>query len=90
MFVTILPKKAKREGLITIEMHERDLKVRDWILAAVAKNGGEIKISHEAIATQFQCTRVTARNIVTRLISAGYLHAKKKSNRDGYYYYERQ
>lgn len=80
-------KRDYRLGIIEIEMYERDNKIRDWIIAKIKDNNGrEIKLRLVDIAQQFNCTRLTARRVITRLAAAQKINIRKSSNRDGYYY----
>lgn len=73
-------------GIIQIEMHYRDELVKEWLLKLIAANGGELKITHQAIANHWGCTHKTALAIVHRLVGAGKIEAEKETDRSGYTY----
>lgn len=61
------------------DMHIRDERVYRWLIS----QGTEFKITHERIASQFGCCRVTAYHIMLRLERAGFVSVVARGRRGG-------
>lgn len=72
------------KGIIWIDMYIRDERVLSWL----KERAGDqyFQVSHDAIADEFKCTRLTARAIIHRLIGAGHLQVDRSFKRGGYRY----
>jgi len=73
-------------GIIQIDMHIRDERVLAFIVERAKQSGGWARLSHNAIADEFKCHRLTARAIVARLASARLIEIERAGKRGGYFY----
>lgn len=72
-------------GIIEIDMHIRDERIFER-LKQCASPSGEVKVSADTIATEFQCHPNTARAILQRLRQAGRIEVDSRSFRGGFVY----
>lgn len=72
-------------GIIEIDMHIRDERILER-LKQCASPSGEIKVSADRIAKEFQCHPNTARTILRRLIGAGRIEVNRRSFCGGHIY----
>jgi hypothetical protein len=73
-------------GIVFIDMHLRDERVLERLKACYADR--PFRISHEKIADEFKCHRLTARAIMHRLASAGHIKVIDRRAKCGGYVYK--
>jgi len=72
--------------ILIIDMHIRDERVLAYLKEHAAKAGGQITITHEAMADHFLCHRNTIMAIIHRLEAAGKITVMRGEKRGGYTY----
>lgn len=73
-------------GIVAIDMHIRDDRIFNFIVQQIETSGGEARITHNDIAEIHKCHRLTARNIVNRLVAAGRISVVRSRNSEGCLY----
>lgn len=72
-----------------IDMHLRDTRALEWIKARAMTKTGEyrpVQFPQEDLADYLGCHINTARNIVLRLVGAGYIGIESTQKAGGYVY----